>query len=258
MGDYYYLGASLPPLEFPVLPSHLSCLSLKGDLQANLSSKDYKKVQSLCLLIDLLNIKTIFEEEEIDNRGNLVEEELDEALLTGTFFPDYVFDFLQKHESLAERLRNFPFLLAEFFREEEKKEEGFLQKYFSFERELRLVLLAIRSKIAKRDLVKELQFEDGTDSFVLQILAQKDSEQYEPPMEYKEVKDLVMGSQGDPWEQNKAITAYRFQKVQEMVEAKAFSIDTLLSYLVQLMLIEYWHELSREKGQIILGTFKKR
>lgn len=258
MGQYYYLAASLPPLEFPTLPTGLSYLSLRSSLEANLPKKDYKKVQSLCLLIDLLNIKTIFEEEEIDTRGNLLEEELDDALLTGTFFPEYVFDFLQKHETLPERLHNFPALLAQFFREEEEKEEGFLKKYFSFERELRLVLLAIRSKMAHRDLVKELQFEDGTDSFVLHLLAQKDAEQYEPPMEYKEVKELIAAANGDPWEQNKAITEYRFRMVQQMVEAETFSIDSMLSYLVQLMLIEYWHELSREKGQIILSTFKKR
>jgi hypothetical protein len=121
-----------------------------------------------------------------------------------------------------------------------------------------LVLLAIRSKRANRDLVKELQFEDPTDSFVLHILAQKDAEQYEPPFEYKEIKELMLAAGSDPWEQNKAITAYRFQKVEEMVEAEAFSIDTMLSYLVRLMLVEYWHELDKDKGQIILSTIKKR
>jgi hypothetical protein len=236
----------------------LTYLSLKATLEANLPPKEYKRVQSLCMFIDLLNIKTLFQEEEIDTRGNLLEEDLDAALLDRTFFPEYVFDFLQKYETLTERLHHFPSLLAEFFREEEAKEEGFLKKYFSFEREVRLVLLAIRSKRANRDLVKELQFEDPTDSFVLHILAQKDAEQYEPPFEYKEIKELMLAAGSDPWEQNKAITAYRFQKVEEMVEAEAFSIDTMLSYLVRLMLVEYWHELDKDKGQIILSTIKKR
>lgn len=257
MGNYYYLMSSLPPLQFPFLPEGLGSISLKHSLEMDLLKEDLKKVRSLYLFVDLLNIKPLFEEEEIDPRGNLNEKDLDEALLDKSFFPTYVFDFLQKHETREERLKYFPFLLAEFFREESSKQSGFLQKYFTFERELRLVLVGFRAKKLHRDLVKELQFEDVADPFVLQILAQKDADEYEPPEEYKEVKELLSSCEADPTEQNKAIAGYRFKKVQEMVEGNEFSIDSLLAYLVQLMIVEYWNALDKEKGQIILSTFKK-
>ncbi len=257
MGDYYYLAASLPALEFPVLPDDISSLSLKSSLEMNLSEEDRKKVRSLYLYVDLCNIKPIFGEEEIDPRGNLDEESLDEALLHGSFFPVYVFDFLSKYETREERLKNFPALLALFFREESEKETGFLQKYYSFERELRLVLLGLRAKKLQRDLLKELQFEDLTDPLVLQILSQKDAEQYEPPFEYKEIKELLASWESDPLEQSKAISAYRFRKVKEMAQETPFSIDAILAYLVELMIIEHWQELDKERGQTILSTFKK-
>jgi transposase len=257
MGNYYYLASSLPLLEFPVLPEDISSASIRESLEMNLSKEDWKRVQSLYVFVDLSNIKPLFGEEEIDHRGNLDEKALEDALLHQTFFPIYVFDFLQKYETREERLKNFPAILSQFFREETEKEKGFLQKYFSFERELRLVLLAIRAKKLNRDLLKELQFEDVTDSFVLHILSQKDADQYDPPMEYKEVKELLDLHGSDPLEQNKAIAGYRFRKINEMEEDKPFSIDFLLAYLAQLMILEYWSGLSEDQGKVILSTFKK-
>ncbi len=257
MGNYYYLTSSLPPLEFPVLPEDIGSISLRADLEMNLSEEDKKKVESLYLFVDLSNIKLLFREEEVDPRGNLDEKGLDEALLYQSFFPLYVFDYLQKYETRQERLKNFPTLLAQFFREEAETQTGFIQEYFSFERELRLVLLGFRAKKLHRDLGKELQFEDLADPLVMQILSQKDAEQYEPPAEYKEVKELLDLCGSDPLEQNKAIAGYRFRTIREMGKGNSFSIDFLLAYLAQVMIIEYWNELDKEKGQTILSTFKK-
>ena len=206
--------------------------------------------------MDILNIRPVLQEEEIDPRGNLDEKDLNLALLDRDFFPSYVFDFFEENETLAEKLKHFPSLLSQFFREEIESQTGFLKKFFSFEREWRLVLLALRAKSLQRDPVEELQFEDPKDPFIMQIVSQKDSDQYEPPIEYKEIKDLLLSSGEDPWEQNKVIALYRFNKIQELVEEKQFSMDYILAYLAQLMIVEYWNELDKAKGKIILDTFK--
>lgn len=257
MGNYYYLAASLPLLEFPKVPEGMSSLALRNMLHENISPGDRKKVSSLYLYVDLCNIKSLFGEEEIDTRGNLDEEQLEEALLHGMFFPEYVFDFLKTYENRKERLRNFPGLLARFFREESEKERGFLRSYFTFERELRLVLTGLRAKMADRDLLKELQWEDPTDSFVLQIASQKDSDRYDPPAEYEEVKEIMLRYRKDPLEQNKEISEYRFRKVGELTEADSFSVDFILGYAVRLMLCEYWQSLDEKRGKTVLSTFKK-
>jgi hypothetical protein len=255
MGNYYYLAASLPPLEFPSMPD-VSFVSLREALKLNLSKSDLKKVETLRLFIDISNIRPLLLEEEIDPRGNLEEKELDEALLVHNLLPGYVFEFLDQHETLADKLKYFPELLARFFAEEIPKQTGFLKAYFTFEREWRLVVLALRAKKMKRDLIRELQFEDVFDPFVAHILAQKDAESYEPPIEYKDLKDILHACGPDPWEQNKAIAAYRFNKIQEMIGEAQFSIDWILAYLAQLLIIEYWNELDAAKGQMILDTFK--
>ncbi len=117
--------------------------------------------------------------------------------------------------------------------------------------------MAIRAKYLHRDLIKELQFEDPSDYFVRQILVQKDTEEYEPPAQYLEIKELLQAAGSDPWKQNKALSLYRFNKIQEMGRKEPFSIERILAYLAQLMIIEYWNELDQAKGQMILDAFKE-
>jgi len=108
----------------------------------------------------------------------------------------------------------------------------------------------------KIDFLHELQFEDTHDPFVMQILAQKDADVYEPPVEYHEIRDIFQSCGEDPWQQNKSLCSYRFYKIQEMVSGLQFSMDWILAYLSQLMIIEYWNELDESKGRAILDTFK--
>jgi len=255
MSNYYYLAASLPPLEFPSVPD-ISFESLKESLRLNLSEKDLKKVEALRLFVDISNIRPLLLEEEIDPRGNLSEKELDEAVLVRDFLPDYVFDFLDKYDTLPDKLRHFSELLSHFFAAELQEQTGFLKEYLIFEREWRLVVLALRAKTVRRDVIRELQFEDFNDPIVSQIIAQKDSDQYEPPAEYKDLKEKFIACGPDPWQQNKMLSEYRFNKIEEMLEKGQFSMDAILAYLAQLMIVEYWNELDEERGKVILDTFK--
>jgi hypothetical protein len=255
MSNYYYLATTLPPLEFPSVPD-ISFESLKESLSLNLSEKDLKKVEVLRLFVDINNIRPLLLEEEIDSRGNLSEKDLDEAILVQDFLPEFVFDFLDKYDTLPEKLKHFSELLSKFFAEEIQKRNGFLKEYLTFEREWRLVILALRAKITNRDVVKELQFEDFSEPIVSQILAQKDAEQYDPPVEYKELKEKFLACGTDPWQQNKMLSEYRFSRIEEMVDKGQFSIEAILAYLAQLMIVEYWNELDEERGKVILDTFK--
>ena len=170
--------------------------------------------------------------------------------------PQYVFDFLESHKTLDEKLKYFPVLLAQFFLKEAEHATGFLRAFFQFEREWRLVLLALRAKSMHRDVVQELQFEDPLDPLVLHILMQKDAAVYEPPEEYKALKELFFAHLGDPLMQYNALAEYRFMHVREMVDESAFSVDRILAYLTQVMLLEHKNRLDTMRGKMILDTFK--
>ncbi len=252
-GRYYYLAASLPPLQIGAAVD-ITFEEFKSRLEINLKKSDLAMARKIRQLIDIYNIRAILLEEEIDPRGNLSKKELDEALLVKADLPSYVFDFLDRYPTTGEKILHFSGLLAKFFSEAIASSKGFLKRYFTFEREYRLVMTALRAKQLGRDLVREMQFEDLSDPFVMQILVQRDSAQYEPPQEFSELKELFVSCGPDPWERYKAFTEYKFRTVEEMQGLKPFSIDAILSYMVRLLLCEDWLALDKEKGNKTLQT----
>jgi hypothetical protein len=255
MRNYYFVAASLPPLSLHERPE-ISFGELMARLEINLNREDLEKTKVLRRFVDIYNIRALLMEEPVDPRGNLNEKELDEALLVHAVLPGYIFDFLDQFEKVSDKIRNFSGLLARFFNEEIPKQKGFLRNYLTFEREWRLVLLALRAKQLDRDVAKELQFEDPTDPLVMHILAQKDSETYEPPQEYADLKELIASCHNDPWAEHRAFAEYRFKKIEQLAEKGLFTIDQILSYMAELMIIESMNELDAQKGNMILDTFK--
>jgi hypothetical protein len=255
MRNYYFVAASLPPLFIHERPE-MTFEELTLRLEINLARADLEKTRVLRRIVDIFNIRSLLMEESVDRRGNLNEKELDEALLVQAVLPAYVFEFLDQFEKVSDKIRNFSGLLAQVFNSEIPRHKGFLRDYLLFEREYRLVLSALRSKQTGRDIAQELQFEDPTEPFVAQILAQKDSGSYDPPAEYADLKELIASSYADPWLEHQAFAAYRFKKIGELAEKKLFSIDQILCYMVQLMIVESLFELDEQRGNMILDTFK--
>lgn len=255
MGNYYFAAPSLPAITLGEKPE-LSFEELYIRLQLNLSKEDFKKVEVLRRFVDLENIRRLYLEQPVDQRGNLSEKELDEALLIQDILPQYVFDFLNQFEEKKEKLRHFFGVLSAFFREEMPKEEGFLKRYLTFERDLRLVLLGIRSKKIPTDLTFQLQFEDLSDPIVALILAQKDTDDFDPPQEFIELKERLRACGNDPWQQFQTVAHYRFEKIEELGSYFLFSIDWILSYVARLMIAEKWVELDEEQGKSKIIKYK--
>lgn len=251
MGNYYFLAASLPDLALGHKPE-LSFEEMKSRVKINLNKEDQESVSLLTRFIDIQNIRALLLKEPLDTKGTLSEKELEEALLVQDAFPQYVFDVLDRFETVEEQVRNFSGVISRFFAEEVGSHQGFMRKYLIFEREWRLVLTALRAKATKRDITRELQFEDPTDPFIAEILAQKDGEYYEPPEEFLELKELVASHQGDPWAEHRAFSEWRLIKIEELVEAPLFSIDWILSYLARQLIIEQDNELNKTQGKKII------
>lgn len=255
VNNYYFIVPSLPPLSLEHRPS-FSFEELMERLRLGLSSSDLEQVRVLRRFVDICNIRFFFMEESIDLRGNLGEKEMDEALLLRTSLPDYVFDFLDQFDTTAEKLRHFSGLLARFFNEEIPRCKGFLAAYLAFERECRIVLVGIRAKQMGRDLVRELQFEDPHDPLVAHLLAQKDADRYDPPVGYMDLKEIIASCYSDPWLEQRALAKYRFDRIEQMAEREMFSMGQVLSYVARWMIVESLYELDKDRGKMILDTFK--
>lgn len=249
MANYYFLVTALPPLVVGERPE-ISFKELKDLLVLNLTAADLKEVERLLRSVDLYNIRALWLGLPLDERGNFNAKDLEEALLVQEALPGYLIDYLERYESNQDRIRYFSSLFTSLYRDELSKLKGFNLKYYRFEREMRLVLTALRAKRQGRDLIRELQFEDPTEPFVAEIIAQKDMNEYVPPQEYEELKTLFMDNVSEPLKLYQAILQYRFDKIEEMVESQDFGIDRILSYVAKLMIVESLADLDRENGKL--------
>lgn len=247
--NYYFLLTALPPLTMGVKPE-LSFKEVREMLRLNLTPADLHLVEKLLRPIDLYNIRALWLGLPLDEKGNFSAKDLEEELLVQGSLPSYLIEFLERYEFLPDRLRNFSSLYTSLYREEIPKLKGFLQRYYEFERELRLVLTALRAKETGRDVVRELQFEDPTDPFVAEILAQRDAPEYAPPKEFEELKGLFSDNYPDPMKLHRAILEYRFDRIWEMEESQDFGIDRILAYVARLLIVEAGTELDEAQGKL--------
>ena len=257
MTKYYFLGTILPPLSFDA-PPEISFNRLDVLMRDNLTPNDYKKLLFIRHFYDLLNLRSLWLEEEIDPRGELSRFALQEALVDREGLPEYVYDYLDRYQNKEDRIHHFPFLLANFFQQAESLKDPFLRHYLNFERELRLVLTAFRAKKMGRDLSVELQYEDPEEDLIAQMLAQQDAESYEPPEKFKDLKALFEKYGDNPLALQRALDEYRFEKIENLVDmADVFSIDRLLAYVIQFVLIENKFAVDKEKGIQIIEAIAK-
>lgn len=250
--NYYFLASLLPDLQIGY-PPEINLQDFMFLLETNLTPEDLAKTKALRRYYDIQNVRAFWLKKKLDPRGNLDINELEDALASDSDLPEYFFDFLKKHQSFKDRIHFFSELLEAYFRFELERSSGFIRKYLQFERDLRLILVGFRTKELNRDLIKELQFEDPQDDIVAQMIAQKDAKVLEPPAEYEDLKTLIEQTKDDPLVRHQALSSYRFQKLAEMVGVNIFSIDRILAYMLQLILVEKWMELDKQKGQQIIG-----
>lgn len=252
MKNYYFLVAVLPELILGK-KAPISYDELRDLLQMNLTKKDLEVVAFFQLFMDITNLQLFWRKMPIDTRGSLSEKEIDEALLARTYYPDYVFDYIDRFEKTADRLLHFSFLVSYFFRETILEIKGFLHSYFLFERELRLIMTALRSKEQKKDVGYQLQYEDPQDPLVLEILSAKDQPSYEPPKEYSVLKQIFSQKDSNPLEIAYKYMQFRFLKIDEMILSQPFSLDRILAYMAQLVIVEDWDRLDQERGKKIVN-----
>lgn len=256
MTNYYFLATLCLPPSFDQVPE-ISFRQLIGYYALNLKPNDFAKVIVLQRFIDLYNMRAFWLKEPFDPRGTFSKDDFQEMDTTRTGLPEYVLDYLHQYEEEKERIKHFPSLISSFFRNEQLSQNDFLRKYLAFEHEWRLVMTLFRSRLYKRDMLDELQFEDMQEPFIAQLVAQKDAKTEEVPEGFEELQKIFNEHAGSPLDLLRAILEFRFNKVESFKDGNPFSIDTLLGNLVQLLLVETWQEAKTKNGTEIIENIVK-
>lgn len=254
--QYYFLASRLPDLEIGQQPD-LSWEEFLFLLETNLTERDLEWVRVLRFYFDLQNLRRFWLNEPLDPRGNYSIVSLEEGLLKEDEFPEYVYLFLDKYAHQDDRLRHFSELVAAYFQQPYAHAPQFIQDYIAFERQLRLILVGFRAHALNRDLATELQNEDPDDPLVAQLMAHKDAKSVEPPEGFEGLKNLFEHHGDDPLDLYQGLANYRFQWIEERLNAEMFSIDRILGYTIQLNMVLQWLELDQQKGQKLIDTMLK-
>lgn len=256
MAKYYFVGTFLPSLSFEARPE-ISLSELDLLFRDNMSDRDYHKVRIVRQFYDILNLRSLWLEEELDPKGEMTPMELEEALITRSGLPDYVYDYIDLYPKKEDRIHHFPFLLAKCFQSGQQESDSFLRNYLGLERDLRLIMTAFRAKKLGRDLSVEFQYEDPEEDLIAQLLAQQDAKICEPPEKYRELKVIFEKHGDNPLALQKAVDEYRFKEVENLVNmSDVFSIERMLAYFIQFLIIEKWDEMDKAKGLQIVENIE--
>jgi len=238
MKKYYFLCCFIPYLDWKIKPE-ISFDELSRILKWHLSDKDKKFLEIFKQYIDIKNIKAFLENLNLDPRGNLDEKSLKQSFLVEDFFPYLVFDFLKKYTNVEDRLKNFSILLSNFLNYQIiNVKSSFLHFFFKMEREIRVVLTALRARDLRKDIMEELFFEDYRDPFIHFIFSQKGNENLEIPKEYIPLKELFLKNKDHPKKLEIALLKFKFFKNIEESKKYFFTIDQILGYIANLIIIE--------------------
>lgn len=251
MKGYFFVSTFLPPLQFgsppPVRFERVAAL-----FEENLGARDLKKVRKLLSLVDLQNVPRLLKEEPLDLRGNLTEKELDEAFLNRDGLPNALFE-----EGEEGALRAFPRALFEFLWEGGEIEEGFLGRYFRFEWEWRLLIALLRGRELKREVEPFISSNPYGDFLVAEALSQSVMPIFDFPIEHRDLGERIAESRGSAIKEQSSVSRYRFKWIKEQLEGRPFSLDHLLGYMAQLLIIEDEEALSKVEGGALLDNIMR-
>ncbi|MBP9841441.1 MAG: DUF2764 family protein [Simkaniaceae bacterium] len=237
---HFFLAAFLPPLDIRVKVD-LTPEELMVILQENLSVSELEQVKQLRTFVDISNLERLYSHDIIDPWGNLSEDELrkEEKL------PLFATDLLASCDTEEQKLAICPQIMARFY---EQPHQGILKRFFEFEREFRLALTGWRCKKLGIDPLIELKEEDPRDLTVAQIFASKDQPGYEMPFEFEDFGPIP----DQPMDQYLKVAEYRFEKVDDLLQGDFNSMDGILGYLIQFMIVKNYHALNDQQGNQLL------
>lgn len=232
----------------------MSFKQLRSAFEMNLSTAQQRQARVFLLFIDLNNAIRMPSKEKFDKRGQLSRSTLKELIANRDELPDYFFDFYSEYDDDEERKKNLPKLLSKYYSKEIKASSGFLREFLTFEQSWRIVTTAYRAKKLKLDIAKELQYEDEGDPIVSMMLTQAGSvgQQFVFPYEYRDLEGLIASAGANPMKQYKVLAKYRFDHYENSIMNRAFTMESVMAYMMRLWILEEYYTLNEESGLKIL------
>lgn len=262
MTQYYFLSSFLSARRFDD-PLEYSFETIDDFLAWNLSKRDWNNYVVLKRFFDLENFAFFWANKPIVQHFGEVTPENVERLLylqqwsDSSEFEDFFKDYLFLYKTHEERLENFSSLVRHFLSFYQTSSSLFLQSYFTFKQQLRVVLAGLRARVMHEDVSYVLRDENATDDVVLHVLMQKDAPQYELPPMFSDLKDLLEDYGRLSQSLHRSLFFYEFHKIEEMTRDSYFDSKVILGRAAAYLLAIRYNAVDVEKGKQIINLMEK-
>ena len=252
--EYYYLIAGLPDIVLEQSKAPCTLAELVEELRENLQPEDFEKVQLLLLDLDNRNLLHLLQQKETgwESLARYSREELEMGLKEEDNLPEYMLQFAEayRHEqpiwpgmSWENHLTRlyFDYALAQT--------QGFLHDWFTFEQNLRNLLVGWNSREYDIPLEGQLIGENE----ITHAIKQQHSRTFglEREVEYFDRLEHVL-EQDDLFEREGDIDRLRWQVIEQCTTFHYFTVERVLGYFLQFRLLLRWLKLDQQRGQQLI------
>ncbi len=256
--NYYCLVAGLPDLIMEDRKLAFSSLAFRELLQQDVHPQDYKLVSLFYLPFDHLNILNRLYDEEpaFDNRGNFIQEEIEELTDKKTFetaegfnVPEYILDFVEdyfREEEKPSKIEAERSLTKDYYDHLLNTGNTFMNNYVRHELNLRNILTALNGRKFDMDVSADII----GDSDIEQALKKSrtrdfglanDVDNLEAIIQLHEIPNLL--------DRELKTDTMRWHFLDEATFFSYFTIEKVLAFVIKVFIVERWISLDEEKGK---------
>ena len=253
--NYYCLISGLPDIVLEQSKAPFTLSELIDELHQSLHPEDFHLVELILLPYENSNLRDLAGRTDAPWHpwGKHSREELEEKLREPGLLPAYQYRFYQAFKGETPLWQGMSWenqltrLYYDFVMEETS---GFLRAWFSFERSLKNLLVAWNCRAFHLPPEGQLIGDDEVTQALLKSHARdfglsKDLELVDKVLHALERDDLL--------EREKAIDRIKWNYLDALNTFNYFSIEVVLGYLLQFLMLDRWLRLDPEKGERIIA-----
>jgi len=264
---YYYFIASLPDLKWEgEAPYPITAFFEENETALSPLSEN---INDIILLNDLKNMHGYIKTQCADyitGSSKRSREALDAEFYEPSLFdketmreflvepdelPEFIISFLTENKECAERYTNIDSLYAAYYDYLGEKDSYFFKEYSLFESSLRKVIAAFRARSQELDMETCIP---GSDEITDTIFANRTASDFGLKNIFPYIGELVEVFKEDTLNREKKLDRIRFSFLENFTGEDPFKEDCVFAYIFQLLLLERWRMMDREKGKQIVSN----
>jgi hypothetical protein len=240
---YYFLASYLPDIEKDDSKIKFTLADLMEE-RFHFVEKDWQDVEKVLLGRDILILEKLLSGKSISIEHSLFNIEFwREQIKSPKEGPEFLLDFLRSTDLQGFGARDVDRLYGAYYDHVlSSTSDDFLRGYFSFQKDLRNVLAALRAR-EKGLTPSEYLIGEGE---LVNILGTATAEDFGLTAEYPWLERLVATKQ--PHQRQDAIDGIVWEYLDENVGPEPFDFRNILAYLLKLEILQKRLALSDEKG----------